>query len=80
MELWHEFELGETADSKFAKAIDRVPPLLHNLHGGGHSWSENKVSKDEVFSLNSRINEGSQKLWKVMKVKLEEAVSNGILR
>lgn len=80
MELWLEFESGETADSKYAKAIDRVPPLLHNLHGGGHSWSENKVSKDMVFSLNSRINEGSQKLWKVLEAKLEEAVSSGILK
>jgi putative hydrolase of HD superfamily len=80
MLLWYEFESGETADSKYAKAIDRVPPLLHNLHGEGHSWCENNVPKDTVFSLNSRINEGSQKLWKVMEAKLEEAVSNGILK
>ena len=78
--LWHEFESGETADSKYAKAIDRVPPLLHNLHGEGHSWSENNVPKDKVFSLNSRISEGSLKLWKVMEAKLEEAVINGILK
>lgn len=80
MALWHEFESGVTADSKFAKAIDRVPPLLHNLYGNGHSWSENNVSKDMVFSLNSRINEGSHKLWNVIQAKLEEAVSNGILK
>ena len=80
MMLWREFESGETADSKYARAIDRVPPLLHNLHGSGHSWNENNVSKDMVFSLNSRINEGSQKLWEVMEAKLKEAVSNGILK
>lgn len=78
--LWHEFESGETADSKYAKAIDRVPPLLHNLHGGGHSWRENNVPKEKVFSLNSRISEGSQKLWKVLEAKLEKAVFSGILK
>ena len=24
--LWYEFEAGETADAKYAKAIDRIPP------------------------------------------------------
>ena len=80
MELWYEFESGETIDSKYAKAIDRVPPLLHNLHGEGHSWRENNISKDKVLSLNSRIGNGSQKLWEVMETKLKEAISNGILK
>jgi len=78
--LWQEFELGLSADSKYARAIDRVPPLLHNLLGEGHSWQDNKVSKDKVFSVNSRIKDGSQKLWDVMESKLENAVSKGILK
>ena len=80
MELWHEFEAGETADSKYAKAIDRVPPLLHNLHGDGHSWKKHNVSKEKVFSVNSRIGEGSDGLWEVIKGRLEDAVSSGILK
>ncbi len=80
LRLWYEFEAGETADSKYARAIDRVPPLLHNLHGGGRSWSENSVTKQEVFSLNTRINDGSQKLWEVMEAKLNKAVAGGILK
>lgn len=80
MALWYEFEAGESADSKYARAIDRVPPLLHNLHGDGHSWRENNVSRQKVLSLNSRIEEGSQQLWQVMKAKLEEAVKQGLLK
>ena len=34
--LWREFESGESADARYARAIDRVPTLLHNLHGDGH--------------------------------------------
>ncbi|WP_432455341.1 HD domain-containing protein [Agarivorans sp. QJM3NY_29] len=78
--LWLEFEAGETADSKFAKAIDRVPPLLHNLHGDGHSWKENKVPKEKVFAVNRRIAEGSQSLWSLLEKKLNQAVEEGILK
>ncbi|RUO69576.1 HD domain-containing protein [Idiomarina ramblicola] len=80
MELWHEFEAGETADSKFAKAVDRVPPLLHNIHGDGHSWKAHGITKDKVFSVNQRIENGSEALWSVMRNKLEVAVDDGILK
>ncbi|MCP4970004.1 MAG: HD domain-containing protein [Arcobacter sp.] len=79
LSLWHEFELGESADAKFAKAIDRVPPLLHNIYGGGHSWKDNNVPKEKVFDLNSRIAKGSNELWDILKNKLNKAVDNGIL-
>jgi len=78
--LWQEFEAGETADAKFAKAIDRVPPLLHNLEGEGHSWKDNNVPKEKVLALNSRIAEGSSALWSVMEKRLNQAVSDGILK
>jgi len=79
MVLWHEFEAGETPDSRFAKAIDRVPPLLHNINDNGHSWQKHGISKERVFSLNERIGQGSEELWLVMRKKLEEAVRAGIL-
>lgn len=77
--LWYEFESGETADSRFAKAIDRVPPLLHNIHGDGHSWRAHGVTKEKVFSVNQRIEAGSKELWSVMRDKLEDAADAGIL-
>lgn len=80
LSLWREFEAGETADAKFAKAIDRVPPLLHNLHGEGHSWKEHKVPKEKVFSLNRRIADGSSELWAVLEAKLNTAVEAGVFK
>jgi putative hydrolase of HD superfamily len=80
MELWHEFESGETSDSRFAKAIDRIPPLLHNIHGGGHSWKKHGITKDQVFSLNQRIEHGSEELWSVIRSMLEDVVNEGILK
>lgn len=43
--LWEEFEAGVTADAKFAKAIDRIPPLLHNLNDDGHGWKIHNIPK-----------------------------------
>ncbi|WP_456449099.1 HD domain-containing protein [Thiolapillus sp.] len=78
--LWEEFEAGESAESRYARAIDRVPPLLHNLHGNGHSWKENRVPKEKVLSLNSRIAQGSELLWQVLRERLEQAAADGLLR
>ena len=79
-QLWQEFESAKTAEAKYAKAIDRIPPLLHNLHGDGHSWKTYTISKERVFSVNSKIEEGLAEVWEVLKEKLQDAVSLGILK
>jgi putative hydrolase of HD superfamily len=78
--LWEEFEAGDTAESRYARAIDRVPPLLHNLRGGGHSWKENGISMDRVLELNSRIALGSESLWQVLSEQLDKAAKDGLLK
>ena len=80
MALWYEFEAGETPDAAYAKSMDRVPPLLHNLHGDGHSWKENNVPKEKVFEVNKRIAKGSQALWENIEKRLEGAVADGLLK
>jgi putative hydrolases of HD superfamily len=80
LSLWHEFESGDSADSRYAKAIDRVPPLLHNLHGNGHSWKAHQISKQQVFDINSRIALGSSALWAILNTRLEQAVDDGLLK
>ncbi len=78
MALWHEFEAGQTADSQYARAIDRVPPLLHNLHGGGHSWKKYSIPFDKVMGLNSRIAKGSEDVWSVLAGQLQTAKAEGL--
>lgn len=80
LKLWYEFEAGKTPESKYAKAIDRIPPLLHNIYGNGHSWKEHNIRKDMILSLNEKhIKRGSKRIWEHMENKLEKAISNGIL-
>jgi putative hydrolases of HD superfamily len=78
--LFNEFEAGETPESKYAKAIDRVPPLIQNLMGDGHSWRENQVPKEKVFQVNERIARGSEQLWQVLRRELDLMVAKGVLK
>ncbi len=80
MALWAEFEEGISPESVFAKAVDRIPPLLHNLNGEGHSWKENHVSGEKIMSLNSRIGKGSKEVWEELESQLQEALASDILK
>ena len=77
--IWKEYEAGETDDARFAVAMDRVMPLLHNLGTEGKSWRENGIVKDQVLNHNSRIGNGSSRLWEHVKAKITEAAEKGIL-
>ncbi|WP_045390164.1 HD family hydrolase [Falsirhodobacter sp. alg1] len=45
--LWSEFEANETPDARFAKALDRVPPVMLNIANGGGSWTEYDVTLEQ---------------------------------
>lgn len=78
-ELWEEFELRETPESRFANALDRMSPLLANLATDGHSWQEHGVVRSQVIERTSIIADGSGELWDYMKERLDRAVEDGIL-
>ena len=77
LELWYEFEAGKTSDAKYAKAIDRVPPLLHNLHGNGYSWKKHEIPPEQVLAVNSRVAKGSEELWLVLESRVKGVTSEG---
>jgi 5'-deoxynucleotidase YfbR-like HD superfamily hydrolase len=78
-ELWEEFEAAETADARFALALDRFIPQLHNYHTRGRSWSEHGITADRVLERNSEIAEGSERLWECARSLVEDAVAKGFL-
>ncbi|MFX3910171.1 HD domain-containing protein, partial [Streptococcus suis] len=57
--LWHEFEAAQTDDAKYAKALDRLIPMLLNYHNNGQSWKEHGVSREQALAINKRIEFGS---------------------
>jgi putative hydrolase of HD superfamily len=79
-DLWQEFEARETPEAKFAAALDRLMPLLHNFHTEGRSWREHGISQEQVLHLNSHIAEGSETLWDYAEALITEATAKGYLR
>ncbi|MBL8300865.1 MAG: HD domain-containing protein [Rhodanobacteraceae bacterium] len=73
LELWREFELAESNDAKFAKALDRVQPLLVNVNTRGGTWSDNGVTLEQVNErYGPTISRGSPTLWAACEVLVHE--------
>lgn len=78
--LWDEFEARSTPESRFANAVDRMQPLLHNCLTGGIEWRKNGVRFHQVIKRCQPIEDGSVALWELMEGHIKDAVSDGILK
>lgn len=79
LDLWKEFDAGETKDARFARAIDRCMPVLLNLSNGGGSWLENGIAYERVCArVGPEIEAGCPELWNYMKRQLETARQKGL--
>lgn len=76
---WEEFEAQQTAEARFAAAIDRLQPLLLNLSAGGGAWIEAGVSADQVSTANAHIEAGAPRLWDAAREVIAAARTAGIL-
>src|SRR5438105_4045656 len=47
--LWDEFEAQETPEARYAAALDRFHPLLHNLETEGGAWRKHGITRDRVI-------------------------------
>lgn len=77
MDLWLEFEASQSAEAKFAQAIDRFQPFLYTLQNGGHSWRENNIPYDLVIKKNKHIADGSSALWAAYQDLISQACEMG---
>lgn len=77
--LWEEFEAGRTPEARFAAAVDRLQPLLHNLLTEGQSWRHHGVELDQVLKRNRSMEQGAPRLWRRVRSLLERAVRRGHL-
>ena len=80
IDLWKEFEDGETDDAKFAKSLDKLEPLLQNFSNNGGTWDKYNVTYNEVYTQKKSINKGSDTLWEYAENLLNESVDKGILK
>ena len=78
--LWREFEEIQTADSKYANAIDRLQPLINNYMTEGHTWKLGNVTSDKVYKRMGIIEEGAPGLWGFVTDIINSSVEKGYLQ
>ena len=78
--IWEEFESGETKEAKFAKAMDRLEPLLQNTSNNGGTWNEFDVDYNKVYEKKKVIQHGSDTIWSYAEELIKESVAKGILK
>jgi putative hydrolase of HD superfamily len=73
LSLWHEFEDAETPAARFAKALDRLQPLLLNTLTDGGTWAENGVTEQQVLDRYGPVIErGSPVLWQEARTRVRQ--------
>ncbi len=77
--LWEEFESRRTPESRFAAALDRLQPILHNYYTQGKAWQQHGVTSDQVIAQNQHMAEGAPRLWEHARSLIRDAIQNGYL-
>jgi putative hydrolases of HD superfamily len=78
--LWEEFDAGETPEAKFAVAMDRLMPALHNYYGNGGTWYEAGVTLAQVYKRLGPIGDGAGEVWAFVQTLLQDAVARGLIK
>ena len=61
--LWEEFEAFATPEARFANAVDRIQPLLQNLHTHGGTWRSHNLTREQVLWRMEPIRTALPALW-----------------
>lgn len=79
-EAWEEFEAGETAEARFAAAVDRLQPVLLNHAAGGGAWVDHGLAYEAVAARNAHVADGAPALGEALQGLLADAQGRGFLR
>jgi putative hydrolase of HD superfamily len=78
--LWDEFEARQTPESRFAKALDRLEPILLNWMARGGTWEEPGVTAPAIRARTSMIGDASAALWEAGRTLIDESERRGWAR
>jgi putative hydrolase of HD superfamily len=77
--LWEEFEERQTPEARFARALDRLQPMLLNMQTRGGTWVAHGVTAEQVLAKVRLIDEGSAPLGRYAEAMIARAVDRGFL-
>ena len=75
--FWEEFDEMKTPDARYAAALDRLQPFIHNLCTEGHTWVLGKVTKKQVYKRSGLSMEVLPALKPWMEEQIEVAIKKG---
>lgn len=78
--VFDEFEANETAEAKFAHAMDNLQPLLLNHSNGGADWREHQVTARQVYGRQTKTRDGSLALYEVTDQLIQENIRKGNIK
>lgn len=78
--LWEEFEARVTAEARFARAVDRLSPMLANWHNEGGTWVRFGITRAQVMEKVKLISEGSEALGSYATALIDDADRRGYFR
>ena len=79
-DIWEEFEAIETATARFAVALDRLQPLLHNQHNQGGTWQLHGITKNQVMQRMAPVKDGAPVLGLLVEQIIEDCIAAGYLK
>ena len=78
--LWEEFDAMESAGAKYAAALDRLQPFIHNLCTEGHTWVEGEATLSQVMKRSKPVMDALPALKTWMEARIEAAIAKGWIR
>ncbi len=78
--VWEEFEAGESAEARYARAIDALQPLINHLMTASAEELEETPTKHQVLERKRSIADVSPRLWLLARQIIEESTARGLYR
>jgi putative hydrolases of HD superfamily len=76
--VWDEFESRSTPEARFAKAVDRLMPMVLNRAAGGGSWKAHGIAPERTRALvESQMRGSCETLANYAHVVIDAAIAEG---
>jgi putative hydrolase of HD superfamily len=77
--LWDEFEEAQSAEARYAHAMDRFQAFLHNYFTQGQMWRQHGIRRHQVIRRMQPVERGAPLLWDYVSTLIKDAVAKGYL-
>ncbi len=77
--LWQEFEAAATPEARYARAIDRLQPVLVHWAGDGQAWASRKITVAQEQRITDMIASFQPELTAIAGALIDNAAARGML-